>query len=184
MVKKNIKPSFNRNVKLLIPKKEVRGCRAELISIINKNIPKISYKGHEFVVPKWECHLILGEGSKETYLQIVDTSFIEKTLNYLKINNDYYDLYSKLIESLPKLFKDLPSSKILFYNYVIDNNKITPNYFVEKILLLTEQIFPANEFSNKVLDLSEIIIHKKSHRIRMRVFAGAICGNYMTNKLN
>ena len=82
------------------------------------------------------------------------------------------------------VWKGFPTNKELFYNHVLGNYNNSPQYFVDKVLQITDEIFPAEKFSNSVLDMSQVIEHKKSHRIRVRVLAGAICGYYMSKKLN
>ena len=181
--KRKYKPNFNRNVKSLIPKKEVRGCRAEFISN-NNNGETITYKGYEFKLPFWECILILGEGKNETMSFKLSEYLLIRIDNEIQILKNFKVLFDMLVKSLDEVLESLPTNKELFYNHVLGNYNNSPQYFVDKVLQITDEVFPAEKYSNSVLDMSQVIEHKKSHRIRVRVLAGAICGYYMSKKLN
>jgi DNA (cytosine-5)-methyltransferase 1 len=183
LTNKRKKPNFKRKVRLMLPSKEVRGCRAELF-VDGFSANQVFEGDHAFPEPIWGAHLILGEGKGET-ATFPATDAMTRALRSLLASDPFA---AKRLTGFEKEFKTLlekiPSARKVFLAHVLDQYEHSPVWLSEAVAKLANKYFPKDRFHDRLIDASEILDHPKAQRLRVRIVLGMIVGFSLAERFN
>lgn len=181
--KKKRKPNFKRQLSMMLPRKEVRGYRAELFSShFSDELSRV--KSHEFFTPVWSCRLVLGEGkgsTKDFSLNNQNIKFLKEKITQYAVSRDYLCEFEE--EYLREINK-FPKNEKFYFNYVSDNFKGSPLEFAESVEILCENWWPVARFDSIKLDCSELFDHPKARMVKVRVAVGAVLAYLAAQRFN
>ena len=181
--RKKRKISTKRNVSVMLPSKEVRGARSEFFN--DGYVEEMGeYEGLIFNLPKWSCRLVLGEGAKSTKKFDVDGQFERYINSALFEDSSTLERWERLLKALTRYIESVPKNSVFYGRHCLSIEEGSTYGVAEEIGELVENEFPKSEFHKKFIDLSALIEHPKSTRVRVRVAIGCFVGRMLSNHLN
>jgi DNA (cytosine-5)-methyltransferase 1 len=179
--KKRVNPK--RKVSIMLPAKEVRGCRAEFLNsgFIDK---KVEFNGFQFNLPAWRCDLVLGEGAASTRRFEIDGSHCSTIEGHFVDDPRISQQWISCKRKLDKIVADMPPPSEFFGRYISHIEKGSPLELSARVSSIVDKFYPKAVFDKIRIDLSKDFEHPKSSKIRIRIALGIYFGFILSKSLN
>ncbi|WP_439636228.1 DNA cytosine methyltransferase [Oceanicaulis sp.] len=180
---KRRKPNFRRKVRLMLPGKEVRGYRAELLVQEFTDL-SVDWGGYKFNAPRWTNHLILGEGKSDTQLYHPSPALLASIRQRLCRDTLGEQAWANFESEFDDILASITDPASVYAAHVLDRYEGSPLWLADQFSAVVDFYLPKQKFSEKLLDLSDMIEHPRATRIRVRVAVGLILADRSAKALN